>query len=59
MPLSAERLRVVPSKLNGVVIQDVDFDKNPELKYRLRKGFICISDHGNKASFRNIRMKKL
>lgn len=45
--------------LNGVLIQDLDFDKNPELKYRLRNGFICISDHGNKASFRNIRLKKL
>lgn len=45
--------------LNGVVIQDLDFDQNPELKYRLRKGFICISDHGHKASFRNIRIKEL
>lgn len=45
--------------LNGVVIQDLDFDKNPELKFRLRKGFVCISDHGGKASFRNIRIKKL
>ncbi len=45
--------------LNGVVIQDLDFDKNPELKYRLREGFICISDHGNRASFRNIRIKTL
>ncbi len=45
--------------LNGVVIQDLDFDKNPELKFRLRKGFICISDHGHRASFRNIRIKKL
>jgi len=45
--------------LNGVLIQDLDFEQNPELKFRLRKGFICISDHGHRASFRNIRLKEL
>lgn len=45
--------------LNGVLIQDLDFEQNPELKFRLRKGFICISDHGHRASFRNIRIKEL
>jgi hypothetical protein len=45
--------------LNGVVIQDLDFDKIPEMKYRARSGFICITDHGGKASFKNLRLKKL
>lgn len=45
--------------LNGVLIQDLDFEQNPELKFRLRKGFICISDHGHRASFRDIRIKEL
>lgn len=45
--------------LNGVQIQDVNFDEHPELAWRLRKGFICISDHGSPAWFRNIRVKKL
>ena len=45
--------------LNGVQIQDVNFDEHPELSWRLRKGFICLSDHGSPAWFRNIRVKKL
>lgn len=45
--------------LNGVQIQDVNFDEHPELAWRLRKGFICISDHGSPAWFRNLRVKKL
>lgn len=45
--------------LNGKVIQDVNFDDHEELKYRLKKGFICVTDHGNYCGFRNIRLKKL
>ena len=45
--------------LNGVQIQDVNFDEHPELAWRLRGGFICISDHGSPAWFRNLRIKKL
>jgi hypothetical protein len=45
--------------LNGVLVQDLNFDDDPELKHRLRRGFICITDHGARASFRNIRIKKL
>lgn len=50
---------IYKATLNGVVIQDLDFDKIPEMKDRLRNGFICITDHGGKASFRNIRIKEL
>lgn len=45
--------------LNGVIVQDVNFDEVEELKYRLRNGFIVISDHGGYAAFRNIRLKPL
>ncbi|MDX9975924.1 MAG: DUF1080 domain-containing protein [FCB group bacterium] len=45
--------------LNGVLVQDVNFDENEELKYRLRDGFIVMSDHGGYAAFRNIRLKPL
>ena len=45
--------------LNGEVVQDLNFDDHEELKYRLRKGFICLTDHGNYVAFRNIRLKKL
>ncbi len=45
--------------LNGMVIQDINFDDVEELKYRLRKGFIGLTDHGNYCAFRNIRIKPL
>ncbi|MCX8064988.1 MAG: DUF1080 domain-containing protein [Candidatus Hydrogenedentes bacterium] len=49
----------VKAILNGNVIQDVNFDEIEELKYRLRKGFIGLTDHGNYCAFRNIRIKPL
>lgn len=45
--------------LNGQVVQDVNLDEHEELKYRLRRGFIGLQDHGHPGSFRNIRLKKL
>ncbi|HOZ49922.1 MAG TPA: DUF1080 domain-containing protein [Candidatus Hydrogenedentes bacterium] len=45
--------------LNGEVVQDLSLDDNEELKYRLRNGFIGLQDHGHKAAFRNIRLKRL
>lgn len=45
--------------LNGQKVQDLNFDENPELKYRLRDGFIILTDHGNRVAYRNIRIKKL
>jgi len=45
--------------LNGQVVQDINFDEIEELKYRLRKGFIGLTDHGNYCGFRNIRIKPL
>ena len=45
--------------LNGEVIQDMNLDENEELRYRLRRGFIGLQDHGGYVAFRNIRLKKL
>jgi len=45
--------------LNGVIIQDLNFDQNDELRHRLRNGFIALQDHGSKVAFRNIRIKTL
>lgn len=45
--------------LNGKLIQDVNFDEVEELKYRLRKGFIGLTDHNSYCAFQNIRIKKL
>ena len=45
--------------LNGKVVQDIDFNSNEELKSRLHKGFICLTDHACWVSYRNLRLKKL
>jgi len=45
--------------LNGILIQDVDFSLNPNLKYRLRRGEIGLSNHGHVVHFRNLWIKKL
>jgi hypothetical protein len=41
------------------VVQDLDFSKHEVMRDRLTKGFICLTDHGNWVSYRNIRLKKL
>jgi len=50
------RVKVI---LNGQTAQDLNFDDYDELKYRLRDGFIILTDHGADVSYRNIRIKKL
>ena len=45
--------------LNDIVVQDLSFDDNDELRYRLRKGFIGLTDHNGYVAFRNIRLKRL
>lgn len=46
-------------KLNGQTTVDLNMDEHPELKYRIRTGFICITDHSHPAWFRNIKLKQL
>jgi len=45
--------------LNGQKVQDVNFDDDDALRYRLRKGFLRLTDHGNPVSYRKIRIKEL
>ena len=45
--------------LNDKVVQNVNFDSYPELKDRLRRGFIRLTDHGDYVAFRNIRIREL
>ena len=45
--------------LNGIVVQDVNFDEIEEMKYRLRRGFIGLQDHDDHVVFRNVRFKVL
>ncbi len=45
--------------MNGHKIQDINFDDYEELKYRLRDGFLRLTDHGHYVAYRNIRIKEL
>lgn len=47
------------STLNGVEMVNIQLDAHPELKYRLRSGFIAVQDHGHPVGFRNIRILPL
>lgn len=49
----------VKALLNGKLVQDVNFDESEELRPRLRRGFIVITDHGGYCAYRNLRLKKL
>ena len=50
---------MMKATLNGQVVQDLNIDENPELKKRLKRGFIGIQDHARFVAFKNIRIKKL
>jgi len=45
--------------LNGVLVQDTDFNAHPMLKYRLRRGPIGLSNHGHEVDYRNLWIKEL
>lgn len=49
----------VRALINGQVVQDLDFDENEELRGRLDRGFIGLTDHDCYVAFRNIRIKEL
>jgi hypothetical protein len=47
------------AKLNGKVIQDLDYTKVEAFKDRPRCGFISLQNHGEDIDFRHVRLKEL
>ncbi len=45
--------------LNGELVQDVNFEDHPMLRYRMRSGPIGLSNHGHEVDYRNLWMKEL
>lgn len=45
--------------LNGEKLHDMNFEEHPEMRLRLRRGFLALQDHGRYVEFRNIRLKEL
>ena len=45
--------------LNDQLVQDLNVEDNPELKYRLRRGYLGIQDVNYETWFRNLRIKEL
>lgn len=45
--------------INNQVVQDINVEDCPELKYRLRRGYIGLQDMGYKVWYQNIRVKEL
>jgi hypothetical protein len=52
----AERLRV---NIDGTPVQDVDIASHPELRWRLKRGFIGFPDLGYAYAVRNVRLQDL
>ncbi len=45
--------------VNGEQVQDLNVEQTPELRYRLRRGYLGLSGLGYPIRFRNIRIKEL
>lgn len=45
--------------VNGVVVQDLNVEENPELRYRLRSGYLGLQDRGKTYALRNPRIRRL
>ena len=45
--------------LNDKKVQDINCQEHPELRYRLRDGYIGLQNHASKVAFRNIYIKEL
>jgi hypothetical protein len=45
--------------LNGVLVQDTNFEEHPELRHRLRRGPIGLSNHGSGIVYRNLWVREL
>jgi len=49
---------VLRVELNGALVQDTNMERHPELRWRLRRGFIGLQDLGREIHFRNIRIQE-
>ena len=56
--ITAQGSRVIVV-LNGVKVQDIDFNDFEALRYRKRSGYIGLQDHTNPCAYRNVRIKPL
>ena len=45
--------------VNEELVQDLDVEKHPELRYRLRRGYLGLSTLGYPIRFRNLRLREL
>lgn len=45
--------------LNGEVVQDLNVEENPDLRYRLQSGYLGLQDRGKQIAFRNVEIKRL
>ncbi len=54
--LDGDRLRAT---FDGVVVQDLDIAGHPELRYRLKRGYIGFQDLGYAYSLRNVQLEDL
>ncbi|MDP8242909.1 MAG: DUF1080 domain-containing protein [Candidatus Hinthialibacter antarcticus] len=45
--------------INDRVVQELNVEEHPELKHRLRKGYLGLQDMGYKVWYQNIRIKEL
>lgn len=54
--LDGDRLRVV---IDDILLQDADLSQDPELRFRLRRGFIGFPDMGYAYSLRNLQIDDL
>lgn len=45
--------------VNGEQVQELNVDQTPELRYRLRRGYLGLSGLGYPIRFRNLRIKEL
>ena len=55
--MKGDQLTVV---INGKLVQDINLrEKKPEKKKLVKSGKICIQDHGQPFTVRNLRVKRL
>ncbi|MDR3094434.1 MAG: DUF1080 domain-containing protein [Bacteroidales bacterium] len=46
-------------QVNGQIVQNVNLEDRPDLKYRLRSGHIGLQNHGREVEYRNIYVREL